>query len=188
MQWGSIPFDEGRRSFGFKATPRAAQRIRDALAAGPVNVHVDIAATFHRGQNRTLIAEIPSAARADERVVLVAQVQEPGANDNASGSGTLLAAVLALQDAVKAGALPAPSRTLTFMWLDEIRGSHHWIEQDTARAGRVIAMMSLDMTGQDTAKTGGTFLIERKCRIRRRSGRVHRTRTRSGAPAKSIAR
>ena len=161
LQWGSIPFDEGHRSFGFKATPRAARRMREALLAGPVSVRVDIDATFHRGANRTLIAEIPGTARAEERVVLVAHVQEPGANDNASGSGTLLAAVLALQRAVQTGALTAPRRTLTFMWLDEIRGSDHWIKQDPARAGQVVAMMSLDMTGQDTAKTGGTFLIEK---------------------------
>jgi Zn-dependent M28 family amino/carboxypeptidase len=47
------------------------------------------------------------------------------------------------------------------MWLDEIRGSERWIKEDVARAGRVVAMMSLDMTGQDTSKTGGTFLIEK---------------------------
>jgi aminopeptidase YwaD len=161
LQWGSIPYDEERRSFGFKATPRAARRMRDALSTGPVAVHVDIETTFHRAPNRTLIAEIPGTARGDERVVLAAHVQEPGANDNASGSGTLLAAALALQEAVRTGALPAPRRTLTFLWLDEIRGSDHWIKQDAARAARVIAMMSLDMTGEDTAKTGGTFLIEK---------------------------
>ncbi|MBA3270025.1 MAG: M28 family peptidase, partial [Acidobacteria bacterium] len=105
--------------------------------------------------------EIPGTARADERVVLVAHLQEPGANDNASGSATLLAVALALRDAIAAGAIPAPRRTITFMWLDEIRGSDEWIQQDPARAGRVVAMMSLDMTGQDTAKTGGTFLIEK---------------------------
>jgi Zn-dependent M28 family amino/carboxypeptidase len=126
-----------------------------------VTVHVDIETTFHRAPNRTLIAEIPGTARGGDRVVLVAHVQEPGANDNASGSGTLLAAALALQEAVRTGALPAPRRTLTFLWLDEIRGSDYWIKQDAARAARVIAMMSLDMTGEDTAKTGGTFLIEK---------------------------
>ena len=161
LQWGSIPYDETRRSFGFKATPRAASRLRAALAAGEVRVRVDIAATFHRGPNRTLVAEIPGTAHADERVVLVAHVQEPGANDNASGSGTLLAAALAIHEAIAQGAMPAPRRTLTFLWLDEIRGSEHWIEQDKGRAGHVVAMMSLDMTGQDTSKTGGTFLIEK---------------------------
>ena len=161
LQWGSIPYDETRRSFGFKATPRAAARLRAALAAGEVRVRVDIAATFHRGPNRTLVAEIPGTTRADERVVLVAHVQEPGANDNASGSGTLLAAALAIHDAIGQGAMPAPARTLTLLWLDEIRGSEHWLQQDATRAGRVVAMMSLDMTGQDTSKTGGTFLIEK---------------------------
>jgi aminopeptidase YwaD len=161
LQWGAIPYDETSRSFGFKATPRAAVRLRDALAAGPVRLHVEIATTFHRGPNRTLVAEIPGRQRSGERVVLVAHVQEPGANDNASGAGTLLAAALAINDAVAKGLVPPPRRTLTFMWLDEMRGSEWWIKEDAARASRVVAMMSLDMTGQDTSKTGGTFLIEK---------------------------
>jgi Zn-dependent M28 family amino/carboxypeptidase len=93
--------------------------------------------------------------------VLVAHVQEPGANDNASGSGTLLAAALAMNAAISAGAIPPPRRTMTLLWLDEIRGSEHWIQQSPQRVAQVVAMMSLDMTGQDTAKTGGTFLIEK---------------------------
>ena len=161
LQWGTIPYDEATRSFGFKATPRAAVRLRDALASGPVRLHVEIETTFHRGQNRTLVAEIPGRSRGGERVVLVAHVQEPGSNDNASGAGTLLAAALAINDVIAKGLVQAPRRTLTFMWLDEIRGSARWITEDPARASRVVAMMSLDMTGQDTAKTGGTFLIEK---------------------------
>jgi hypothetical protein len=161
LQWGTIPYDEARRSFGFKATPRATARLRQALAAGPVSVRVDIATTFHRGDNRTLVAEIPGTGRAQERVVLVAHVQEPGANDNASGAATLLATALAMRRAVQEGSLPPPQRTITFLWLDEIRGSEQWIKQNASEVSRVVAMMSLDMTGQDTAKTGGTFLIEK---------------------------
>jgi Zn-dependent M28 family amino/carboxypeptidase len=93
--------------------------------------------------------------------VLVAHVQEPGANDNASGSGTLLSTALAIRAAIAGGALPRPARTITFMWLDEIRGSERWIKDHPQAAASVVAMMSLDMTGQDTAKTGGTFLIEK---------------------------
>ena len=161
LQWGSIPFDEARPSFGFKATPRAARTLRAALATGAVRVHVDIATTFHRGPRRTLIAEIPGRARADERVVLVAHVQEPGANDNASGAGTLVAVAKAIREAIRQRMIPPPQRTLTFMWLDENRGSEQWIRDHPDRAKQVVAMMSLDMTGEDTAKTGGTFLIEK---------------------------
>lgn len=161
LQWGSIPFDEARGSFGFKSTPRAARRLREALAQGAVTVHADIDTVFHRRPNRTLAVEIPGRAKAAERVVLVAHVQEPGANDNASGCGTLLAAALAIHDAVRRGAAPAPERTITFLWVDEIRGSQQWIKDHPEDAKRVLAMLSLDMTGQDTAKTGGTFLIEK---------------------------
>jgi Zn-dependent M28 family amino/carboxypeptidase len=161
LQWGSIPYDEARRSFGFKTTPRAARQLRAALAAGAVRVHVDIETAFHRGPSRTLIAEIPGRARVDERVVLVAHVQEPGANDNASGVGTLVAVAKAIRQAIAQRLIPPPQRTLTFMWLDENRGSERWIADHRDRAKQVVAMMSLDMTGQDTARTGGTFLIEK---------------------------
>lgn len=161
LQWGSIPFDESLKSFGFKATPRAARRLREALTQGPVTVHADIDTVFHRRPNRTLAVEIPGRSKAAERVVLVAHVQEPGANDNASGCGTLLAAALAIHDAMRRGAVPPPERTITFLWVDEIRGSQQWIKDHPEDAKRVLAMLSLDMTGQDTAQTGGTFLIEK---------------------------
>jgi len=162
LQWGSIPADDTLRAFGFKATPRAAQRLRDELAKGAVNVHVEIDSTFHRGPNRTLVAEIPGRVRPNERIVLAAHVQEPGANDNASGCGTLLASALAIQDAIRRGALTAPARTITFLWVDEIRGSDQWIKDHPDLLSGVVAMLSLDMTGEDTAKTGGTFLIEKQ--------------------------
>jgi len=162
LQWGAIPADDTLRSFGFKGTPRAATRLRDELAKGAVNVHVEIDSTFHRGANRTLAVEIPGRVHPDERIVLAAHVQEPGANDNASGCGTLLAAALAMHDAIRRGVLPAPARTITFLWVDEIRGSEQWLKDHADLVKGVVAMLSLDMTGEDTTKTGGTFLIEKQ--------------------------
>ena len=162
LQWDSIPYAEALHAFGFKATPRVAARLRAELAKGEVTLHVDIETVFHRRPNRTLIVEIPGRAHPDERVVLAAHVQEPGANDNASGCGTLLAAALAMQDSIRRGAIPAPARTITFMWVDEIRGSEQWVKQHPEQVKGVVAMLSLDMTGEDTSKTGGTFLIEKQ--------------------------
>jgi aminopeptidase YwaD len=161
LQWGSIPYAADRPSFGFKATPRAARRLRERLAAGTAQVQVQVDTVFHRRPVRTLVAEFPGASWPDDRVVLVAHVQEPGANDNASGCGTLLAVALAIQRAIREKALPPPARTLTLIWGDENRASDAWIAADPARTRRVLAMMSLDMTGEDTSKTGGTFLIEK---------------------------
>jgi aminopeptidase YwaD len=163
LQWGGIPYDASVKSFGFKASWRAGSRLRDALKRNAdVQVRVDIASTFYNGPNRTLIAEIQGRTKPQERIVVVAHVQEPGANDNATGSATLASLVLALHAAIRDGALPAPDRTMTFMWLDEIRGSRQWLATRKQEAGGVQYMFSMDMTGEDTKKTGGTFLIEKQ--------------------------
>lgn len=162
LQWDNIPYVESLRSFGFKATPRVAARLRAELAKGDVNLHVDIETVFHRRPNRTLSVEIQGRTHPEQRVILAAHVQEPGASDNASGCGTLLAAALAMQDGIRRGTIPPPARTITFLWLDEISGSRQWIKDHPDQLKDVVAMLSLDMTGEDTAKTGGTFLIEKE--------------------------
>jgi hypothetical protein len=74
----------------------------------------------------------------------------------------LLALVLGLKHAIDAHALAAPGRTLTFIWGDENRGSRAWLNAHPEQAAGVQYMFSLDMTGEDTTKTGGTFLIEKQ--------------------------
>jgi Zn-dependent M28 family amino/carboxypeptidase len=91
---------------------------------------------------------------------MVAHVQEPGANDNASGAATLQSIALAIAGAARGRERPA--RTLTFIWGDEIRGSREWLRANPELAKQVQYMISLDMTGEDTTKTGGTFLIEKQ--------------------------
>ena len=136
--------------------------MRDRLKRGPVKVKVDVKATFYDGPSRFVVGEIPGTVKPDERIVMVAHLQEPGANDDASGCGTLLAMAIALQKAIEAGALPAPGRTLTFIWGDENRAQPPWMTSHPEQAKGVQYMFSMDMTGEDTAKTGGTFLIEKQ--------------------------
>ena len=162
LQWGTVPYDAAVKAFGFKSSWRAADRMRGRLKRGPVIVRVRIDASFYDGPNRTLVAEIPGRSRPNERVVMVAHVQEPGANDDGSGCGTLYGLARALVTAIQAGALPRPERTLTFMWVDEVRGSRQWINANPDAARGVQYMFAMDMTGEDTAKTGGTFLIEKQ--------------------------
>jgi aminopeptidase YwaD len=162
LQWGSIPYDATIKGFGFKASWRAASRLRERLANGPVRLKVDVQSAFYDGPSRMLIAEIPGSRLPNERVVMVAHVQEPGANDDGSGCGTLLALAAALSRAIADGALPRPGRTLTFIWADEVAGSRRWLTAHADQAKGTQYMFALDMTGEDTAKTGGTFLIEKQ--------------------------
>jgi aminopeptidase YwaD len=162
LQWGGVPYDAAAKAFGFKASWRAADRMRTRLTRGVVNVRVTIDSAFYEGPNRTLVAEIPGRTRPTERIVIVAHVQEPGADDNGSGCGTLYGLARALVSAIKSGRLPQPERTLTFMWVDEVRGSRQWITSHLEAARGVQYMFAMDMTGEDTSKTGGTFLIEKQ--------------------------
>ena len=131
-----------------------------ALSRGPVSVHVTVRALFERRPERTLIAEIRGATKPQERFMYSAHVQEPGANDNASGVG-------ALAEMARVGALLVqrgivnPQRSVTFLWGDEIRSTDRFIKEDSVRRSGVKWGMSLDMVGENTAKTGGTFLIEK---------------------------
>ncbi len=162
LQWGSVPYDASAKAFGFKSSWRAANRVRERMKRGPVRVRVTVESSFYDGPNRSLIAEIHGRSHPEERIVLVAHVQEPGANDDGSGCATLYGLARALLSAITSGELPIPERTLTFMWVDEVRGSRQWLASHAADARRVQYMFALDMTGEDTAKTGGTFLIEKQ--------------------------
>jgi aminopeptidase YwaD len=162
LQWGSVPYDDAAKAFGFKAPLRAAARMRDRLKEGPVTLTIEVASTFYDGPSRFVVAEIPGAVAPSERIVMVAHIQEPGANDDGSGCGTLLALALALQKAIAAGALPPPGRTRTFIWGDENRASRQWLTSHADQAKGVQYMFSMDMTGEDVSKTGGSFLIEKQ--------------------------
>lgn len=161
LQWGGVPFDDTARAFGFKASPRAAAALRTALAADDASVRVTVESTFAQRPARMLIAEMPGARAPQERIVIAAHVQEPGAGDNASGAATVAEVAVAMARAVRDGRIPPPGRTITFLWLDEISGSREWLRTHPDQAANVRYMFSLDMTGEDVAKTGGAFLVER---------------------------
>jgi aminopeptidase YwaD len=162
VQWSGIRYDDALHAFGFKISPRLAALLKQRVAAGEATLRVDINTRFHQRPARTLVAEIAGAVRPGERIVLVAHVQEPGANDNASGCATLLEIARALAGGITRGTIPPPARTLTFLWGDEISESRQWLRADASRQQSVRYAFSLDMTGEDVSKTGGDFLIEKQ--------------------------
>ncbi len=161
LQWGSIPRDPERKAFSFKASRRANETLRAALKTGPRRVKVEVVSTFAEKPERTLVHEIRGSSLPDERIVIAAHVQEPGANDNASGVATLQELAYALTRAIENREIPAPARTITFLWLNEISGSRAWLQRNASQVPGVKYMFSMDMTGEDVAKTGGSFLVER---------------------------
>ena len=160
IQFTSIARDTTVRGFVIFLSLAARDSMKAALAAGPVQVHAVVAARFETRPERTVVAEIRGATRNTERFVYSAHVQEPGANDNASGVGLLAEMARAAAVMMRNGQIN-PARTLTFLWGDEIRSTDRFIKEDSVRRSGIKWGMSLDMVGENTALTGGTFLIEK---------------------------
>lgn len=157
----SVPLDTVHRGWGINLSTDARAQLRAALAKGPVRLQVttDVAWTPNAVE-RTVVADVRGSTAPDERFVFSAHVQEPGANDNASGVGAQVEMARVAAELVKNGAIN-PTRSITFLWGLEIRSTDRYITQDTIRAAGIRWGLSLDMVGEDTKKTGGTFLIEK---------------------------
>lgn len=138
----------------------AKEKLKSACLKGSTKLKVNIQTKIYPSEELTIVANVKGSVKPDERFVFSAHIQEPGANDNASGVGTLAEMARLTAELYKAKKI-APQRTLTFLWGDEIVSTRRYIVEDTLRAKGILWGMSLDMVGEDTEKTGGSFLIEK---------------------------
>ena len=160
IQFGGFAGDSVRRTWSILLSFAAREALESALARGPVRVRAKSTVAWRKADELTLVAEARGAARPAERFVFSAHVQEPGANDNASGVATQAEMARVLAALVRRGDA-RPARTITFLWGDEITSTRRFLEDDSARTAGVLWGLSLDMVGENTEKTGGTFLIEK---------------------------
>ncbi|WP_214229395.1 M28 family peptidase [Pedobacter sp. B4-66] len=159
IQFSGINNPDGK-GWAINLSYKAKERLKSALAKGPVKLNVKVETNTYPSNELTIIANVKGSTNPNERFVYSAHVQEPGANDNASGVGTLAEMARLTADLVKSGKL-TPQRTLTFLWGDEIVSTQRYIKEDSERANGIMWGMSLDMVGENTEKTGGSFLIEK---------------------------
>jgi len=160
IQFTRIPLDTVRRSWAIQLSYAARTALRSALAHGPVRVRVVTRSRIYPAEERTVVADVLGSERPDERFLFSAHVQEPGANDNASGVATQAEMARVLATLVHRRAVD-PARTITFIWGLETVMTRRYLADDPVRARGVHWGVSLDMVGEDTRKTGGTFLIEK---------------------------
>jgi hypothetical protein len=160
IQFSSIPLDTVRRAWGMPISRGALDALRAALARGPVRVRAIAKTRLFPSVERTVVAEVHGTTQPNERFVFSAHVQEPGANDNASGVGALAEIARVLAKLSRSGAVQ-PKRTITMLFGNEIAQTRNFLADDSIRTRGVRWGLSLDMVGEDTKKTGGTFLIEK---------------------------
>jgi hypothetical protein len=160
IQFSRIPHDPDRRSWGLRLSYAARGRLLEALDRGPVAVRVETRSRIYESEELTLVADVRGSRLPGERLVFSAHVQEPGANDNASGVAAQAEMAITLARLVERG-MALPERSITFLWGLEISSTARYLTGDPDRAAGVRWGISLDMVGENTALTGGTFLIEK---------------------------
>jgi hypothetical protein len=160
IQFRSIPLDTVRKPWAIALSFAAKERLKKSLEKGKVTLNVKIETNIYASEELTIIADIKGKELPKERLVFSAHIQEPGANDNATGVGVALEMAALTAKFVEQKAFQ-PKRTLTFLWGDEIVSTRRYVEEDTIRAKNIKWGISLDMVGENTEKTGGVFLIEK---------------------------
>ena len=159
IQFRSLTFDP-KNAWGIALSYSAKERLKAALEKGPVYAKVYISSKVYPSEELTLVANIKGSEIPGESLVFSAHVQEPGANDNASGVGVQLEMATAAAKLIRNGGIDV-QRTMTFIWGDEIISTKRYLQENEKRAKGIKWGLSLDMVGENTAITGGTFLIEK---------------------------
>lgn len=160
IQFRSVPLDTVNKSWGIAMSYAAKERMKTALEKGKVTLNVTVKTKIYKSEELTIVADIKGSEQPKKRLVFSAHIQEPGANDNATGVGVALEMASITAKLIKEGKIN-PKRTLTFLWGDEIVSTGRYVKEDSIRAKDIVWGISLDMVGEDTEKTGGTFLIEK---------------------------
>ena len=160
IQFRSIPPQTDTSFWGIALSYAAKERLESALAKGKVAVQVNIQTKIYESEELTVVADIKGGKLPKERLVFSAHIQEPGANDNACGVGAQLEMATLVAQLFTSEKINL-DRTLTFLWGDEIISTRRYIQENSERAKDIKWGISLDMVGENTAITGGSFLIEK---------------------------
>jgi aminopeptidase YwaD len=156
-QFGYLPDLRGTH-VGFSIGAADYALLTAAAASGTARVRVAVDVLRAPSAATAIEATIPGTDASLPAIAFVAHIDEPGANDNASGVAALIALARTLVHAMDEGAITQPARSIVFVFGHEMEVSSAWIE---ASGIAPAAGLVFDMVGTDPQVTGAPFLIER---------------------------
>ncbi len=155
--------EKEKAGFGFQLSHKQAELMRGFMEAGQtVEVRAKVDGELHEGKLEVTSALFRSAEQPDKEIILVAHLDHPkwSANDNASGSGLLLEIARTLKTLTEQKGVKL-RRTIRLMWVPEHFGTIAWIDTHRDIGSRAIAVLNLDMVGEDLFKTNSRLRITR---------------------------
>jgi len=155
--WGMVSRDHA----ALMISPRSGQELRTLLQRGPVTVQLQAKAVRTApGAIGMVMGEIPGTESGHD-ILVAAHLdhQKPGANDNASGSGTLLELVRAANHMITGGKIARPRRTIRFWWTTEVDSEQAYFRQNPDDARRILLSVVLDQAGGQRNAENNLILI-----------------------------
>lgn len=153
-------------TFCINLTPRDGYALRDRLLGGEkITVKVDIESTTEQSNIEVPTCLIEGTDENAEEVILCAHLFEGyvklGANDNTSGSASLIEVARTLNELIESGQLPRPKRSIRFLWVPEFSGSMPWAAQNKEILSRALCNINLDMVGLWLSKSESYYCMHR---------------------------
>lgn len=170
IPWSGIGSRRGggdqQTKFGFFIPPREGEFLKRRLLAGQqITVHAQVEATTQSYELQDPVAHIPGTDPDAGEVILSAHLFEgyvkQGANDNKSGSATILEVARTLHTLIESGRIPRPRRTIRFLWGPEFSGTGPWVRANKDIMERTLANINLDMVGEWLSLNKAYFTLTR---------------------------
>lgn len=140
-------------TFGFVISKRMGDRMAGMLTDGKkVVLRAACKTNTYPNRNEVVWALIKGTELPEEELVFTAHLFEgfayQGANDNMSGSASILETVRVIDKLIKEGRIPRPKRSIRFLWVDEGVGTVGYLKKYPELARRIFANINQDMVGE----------------------------------------
>lgn len=152
IRWGHFESFPTAKTFCFMISLKQARDFQKRLGRGEkITLHAKVKAGQHPGSYSFATAVIKGAnpTLKEEEIAFSCHLdhQRPGANDNASGSMTILEIARSMKKLIDEGKLARPQRTIRFIWSPEIEGTGAVLNQRPEYARKIKANIHMDMVG-----------------------------------------
>jgi len=148
---------DNQSKFGFYLPIREGAFLKDRLLSGEeITVHVQVESKMESYEIQDVVCHIPGTEPSAGEIIFSAHLFEgytkQGANDNKSGSATILEVARLLHTLIEEGRLPRPKRTIRFIWAPEFSGTIPWVKANKDLMEKTLCNINMDMVGEWLSK------------------------------------
>lgn len=132
------------RLWGFSLSPTKGKFLRKLSLEGKIKLKATVSTRLYEGSLCYTTGIIKGTKYPDEEIILVAHINEQGANDNASGAATIIECAQAFQKLISSRELSHPKRTIRFLLMPESYGIMAYAARNIKKLQNALASINID--------------------------------------------